>query len=322
MKVQRGFRRVKINRDVSFNTYRGEIGLAPGYINFTVPTSIQSAHAWAGRGYNAANPFRPEGNPTADAAETHEIIGQRNPGPARGLRGYARHWLNASLGISPAVGAGTQALTVDDQLRIRSQRIISRNGKWESKRIELMSKSNTTTSESSIAIWPFVTGWYPGVSENRTYISTTTSEDVWFTVQSRTDLPDIRITELEAHIKRRLYGFRPNLGVAWELVPYSWLIDYVIPVGSLIELAENRKFVSFRHACLMHKTEVKQRFTHVLKYMDEEGFPQTAVFTSSVTKTVKRRFAYIMPLPGVAFDSWTPVQLANAAALFAAKGAP
>jgi hypothetical protein len=72
----------------------------------------------------------------------------------------------------------------------------------------------------------------------------------------------------------------------------------------------------------MHKTEVKQRFTHVLKYMDEEGFPQTAVFTSSVTKTVKRRFAYIMPLPGVAFDSWTPVQLANTAALFAAKGAP
>lgn len=94
----------------------------------------------------------------------------------------------------------------------------------------------------------------------------TGSTKVWGVVryrpaQSPSGSPTRRPAPVE--LRRILAGLSRD-GVtasAWELIPWSWLIDYVYDIGGALKANSGQRFLTIERACIMVQTNVQ--YTHV-----------------------------------------------------------
>lgn len=119
--------------------------------------------------------------------------------------------------------------------------------------------SVTSTAKQSYG-WPVMPAQYNGLFTT----TVTTKQDFW--VDSAFDYRPV-LTSLEGALKRlndftRGWDVLPTPANLWELVPYSWLVDWLVNFGSVFKnlsyLSTNG--VALRYAYAMAKTTVTTRY--------------------------------------------------------------
>jgi len=149
---------------------------------------------------------------------------------------------------------------------------------------------------------------------------------VWFEGTFRYYIPDIGTSQWNRRARLALFGLHPSPELLWEVLPWSWLIDYFSNVGDVMSnmstgaaenLTTSRSFI-MRHTIV--ETEHKAHVVH--EALDQPGYfnnkwPAVEHTWSTVDKTeTKSRAGGGNPFGlNVTLDSLNAGQLAILAAL-------
>jgi len=162
--------------------------------------------------------------------------------------------------------------------------------------------------------------WFPGTQK----LITTNETNVWFVASYRVMMPPI--TEgfwRELHDFTRTYGVVPTADTAWNLFPWTWLLDWVINFDDVITNLSylGRSGVNLHYAYVMCESVVDKTWTYSGKwcplYIAGSGNPTSPLALGWSERTVTKQRVKASPFGfGAGLDfHFTPDQLAILSAL-------
>lgn len=222
--------------------------------------------------------FRP-GNPTADAAV---FIAELKDVP-RMLRGTAKffqerwknfkgmnsglsaralsdHWLNTQFGWLPFVNDLRKFYKAFKLSRTLYENMRRDNGRWLKKGGTVLedTSSEVVKTMTSTGHWPALPTalMAPGATGSYT-LTDVLYKRIWFEARFRYYIPDLGSSYWNMRAHAALFGLKPNPAVIWELIPWSWLVDWCSNAGDVManfdtNLAEN---LVAKYAFVMGTTE-------------------------------------------------------------------
>jgi len=208
------------------------------YVDSIVPSPMSNAQLNA-LGAKAVSMFQPL-NPVADTTTTiAEFISERKlfsvPGTSGSLPG---EYLNYQFGIAPSIGyAQDLRKAIEEKEEILSQ-LQRDSGRWIRRRGVVYDEKETTSSTSNFQPYPGCIGPPLNSALGRGGVLRTTTHfrvRAWFSGAFTYYLPKEgtmwrTVSELD-----KLYGVKPNVDTAWELLPFSWLLDYKTNAGHVLK---------------------------------------------------------------------------------------
>ena len=208
-----------------------------GTLDSIVPSPMSNGQL-AGLGSKAVSMYQPL-NPVADTSTTiAEFVSERKffniPGNAGSLPG---EYLNYMFGIAPTVGyAQDLRSAIGNKEKILDQ-LHRDSGKWVRRRGPVYDNTDTTTTISTTQRAPGTVG--PGLNTylargGRLQTTTSLKTTVWFSGAFTYHLPKEDTTMRTIAELDKLYGVKLNVDTAWELLPFSWLVDYKTNVGAVL----------------------------------------------------------------------------------------
>lgn len=263
-------------------------------------------------------------NPTVDLSTSlAELWSEQRffsvPGTSGNIGG---EYLNYQFGVAPTLAdarALRHAIENADSIIEQYRKDAGRNIR---RRYNFPPETSTKVSES---VQPCATVGYGLTSyqsENGTMkLTTTTTTRTWFSGAFRYSIPQgslpSRVSELD-----RLYGIVPGVGTAWELVPFSWLVDWFTPVGSVLQNmdAYQQNGLVLPYAYIMSTTDVVDHYEWRGRVRNAQGsWSSRSVYgkisTSSSTRIPASPFGF-----GKLWTDFSPKQLAILAALGISRG--
>jgi hypothetical protein len=258
-------------------------------------------------------------NPTVDLATSlAELWSERKFFSVPGKTGDpAGEYLNYQFGIAPTLSDFQdlrKAIEHGDAIIRQYERdagsVIRREYRFEP-------ESVTTRSEQSLSVF----GLGHGLSFNqcpggRLIKRTTTNQKFWFAGAFKYSIPKGAFPERLAELDRR-YGVVPGISTGWELVPFSWAVDYFTPIGSLLSNLDAfmKDGLVLPYAYLMSTTEVVDEYDWLGNIRNDAGALVPVGVYSAVKKTrLRRRHATPFGF-GLLASDLSPKQLSILAAL-------
>jgi len=242
-----------------------------------------------------------------------------------GLNSAGGEFLNYTFGIQPLI-ADLQAITKQakgyddyvDQWNRENGRLIRRGR-------ELGSSTQTTTTNLGNGYpYPPINGavWFqPGERS----LKTQTKNKMWFVASYQVKVPPVSkgaFNKLREFTEA--FGVAPTVDTAWNLFPFSWLLDWVINFDDLLTNMSylGKKGVTLHYAYVMAETRVERTWSFYGKVRRDylRNHPTNGVFLpyqsmwTASTITKQRRRASPLGF-GVAYDGLTLSQKAILAAL-------
>jgi len=124
----------------------------------------------------------------------------------------------------------------------RIAQLIRENGKSINRKATL--EQDTTTVEGDPGFdpdWPYVwvtggpSGTFPFIRGHSTWQGQRkTTTRVWYAANYRYYVPDIGSSQWDRRARLALFGALPTPELLWEVLPWSWLIDWFSNVGDVI----------------------------------------------------------------------------------------
>lgn len=269
-------------------------------------------------GTKAIDMVKPD-NPSVDLATSlAELWSERKffsvPGKGGSLPG---EYLNYQFGIAPTI-ADFQDLrdTIENRDAILRQyqrdsgRVIRRQYRFQPE----VTSTRTVTSRP---VYGMGGGLNTYQNPGGTLIKqTTTTQKFWFSGAFRYAIPKESFPRTLKELDR-LYGVVPGVSTGWELIPFSWLVDYFTPIGSLVS-----NFDSFLlnglvmpYAYIMSTTEVVDTYDWYGPVRNSDGHLQN-IGVSSIVKKTRLRRRHATPFGfGLLASDLSPKQLSIIAAL-------
>lgn len=233
-------------------------------------------------------------NPTVDLATTlAEFLSERKffslPGKAGSVEG---EYLNYMFGVAPTVSAAQDLRTaIRDKDEILQQFRRDR-GKRIRRRALLDGEveSSTTISEGKN---PAFIGALPSsecFDAGQLRISTTIRRRTWFSGAFTYYYPDEGFGKTLAELDR-LYGVKPDVGTAWELIPFSWLADYKLSTGAAISnmASFSSDGLVMQYGYVMRETIKEELYSWKGQLNDVNSVPHTVVLEGRKKTTVQQR---------------------------------
>lgn len=212
---------------------------------------------WGTKGYARARPGNPAANVGQFIAELRQlpsvpILGGTNDsifrGALRGLPGRAlqrlasfrrlgSEYLNIQFGWVPFVKDLQDMHKLTHDLDRRLNQLRRDNGRSLHRERELVNSTTVTASES-VVNGPFAylspTPIIIGGGRTSRSVITRTHEKIWFEGKFRYYVPDIGTLAWSRRATRALYGGNLTPSLAWEILPWSWLVDWFSNVGDVM----------------------------------------------------------------------------------------
>lgn len=270
------------------------LGYMPGtwYPNPGIGASFTAdgAHSWgdfSSYGASAWKKYRPGRN----TAEAGVFIGEIRDLP-RMLYGTARHfkdafwtlfgkrprgkmrtaadaWLNTQFGWLPFLHDLVSFHKTWKNADTLIKQVIRDNGQWirrggvvtQDEESEVLVDLDAGNNPAVLRLNPYLESFFfqPGSCGNFR-ITRVTRHRSWFSARFRYHIPNVGSVQWKANAVRRLYGLTLDPTLVWELIPWSWLIDWFTNVGDIISNVSNPGLVqnlAAKYAYLMGTTQVE-----------------------------------------------------------------
>lgn len=235
-------------------------------------------------------------------------------------------YLNLQFGWVPFVSSVKKLIDAQESIDKRVKQVLRDNGKLVRRSTTVRSSTNqgqTTTVDGSGHMRPF-----GGGISGKTTTQTIVTDRVWATFGFRYWLPqpnpiygDRTISD---RLRRELLGGDVSISTIWELTPWSWLTDWFVDTGSVLEnmVSQQRYNLVAQYGSLMHQTDYTSVRSVVspIQVSPDRGrytqlFPSSVSGTSSTVFTVKQRNPTGPFGNGFNFSGLNPYQLSILGAL-------
>jgi hypothetical protein len=252
--------------------------------------SIVEMNAMGSKAISMLSPL----NPVADTATTFaEFLAERKffklPGTAGSLPG---EYLNYMFGVAPTVSYAQELRGAIGNRDQHLDQLHRDSGRWIRRRGTILEDaSNTYTKNSSAS--PAGVGQsvnFQIAPTGQLHTWTEVQRKVWFSGAFTYHLPKPgemrRLAELD-----KLYGVKPGVDTAWELLPYSWLVDYKFSAGAVLKnlnsFGSDGLVMPYGYLMGSKKTTIDYRYEGAIR--DATGNYVQATLTATVVKTTKQR---------------------------------
>jgi hypothetical protein len=155
--------------------------------------------------------------------------------------------------------------TIDKRLA----QLVRENGKYIRRRATVQDDSTVTEKETVYGFpWANVFGApvYSGSGRTVHTVQTRTTTKVWFSGSFRYYVPDIGSSLWTARATAALFGALPTPELLWEVLPWSWLIDWFSNVGDVVSNASNNAVdnLTMRYSFIMKHVTTSVTATSVV----------------------------------------------------------
>lgn len=218
-------------------------------------------------------------------------------------------WLSWSFGWAPLISDAIALFDMPRQIELRKEYLRNLEGGTHLRR-----KIYSTNEDVFGPVVGYMNGWTPGTYAIQYRSRTTTTVRSWYTANAKLLNPLPASPIAQAELARQLtypLGFSP--ATAWELLPWSWLIDYFVNVGSYLDASQQDLPWQCTRLNVMTNVKVRQTFIQVNRTKDTSatlnpnGFGETEILS---------RAAYTNPTPSIGFlPLLTEGHIANISAL-------
>lgn len=192
-------------------------------------------------------PGRPGSSTGQFVGELHRIptipflgnLGIKNFKELKKFRHYGDEYLNLQFGWLPFLNDLREMYNVYTSMSRRLAQLRRDNGQWVRRRGSLhrdVSPSTESTTYHTNVLYPVLTSefYIPGAQGSRK-ITVDYTDKVWFSAAFKYWIPNIHSPDWPASAKRALFGLNPSPALLWELLPWSWLIDWFTNLGDVID---------------------------------------------------------------------------------------
>lgn len=305
--------------------------LANGWGGLSSPTAIQAKVAadspalvsgfdLDGYGATAISRTAPT-NPVVDGAATiAELISERKFFAIPGRNGsVSGEYLNYQLGIAPALGAISDFRKAAESSEKLLKQLHRDSGRSVRRRYEFPSEPAQVAESTSHGVYPVgdvAISTYLCGTGTRTVRSWTTRK-IWFSGSFTYFLPeDVGLSRSVAELDY-LYGIKPGVDTAWELLPFSFVADYFGNLGDVVKNLNSfsQDALVLNYGYIMAETihEVHDTWVGPLRYGDYDWrTTELACKTKYVNKQRRPATPYGF---GVLLEDLTPKQMSILAAL-------
>lgn len=146
------------------------------------------------------------------------------------LKAFSSDYLMFSFGWFPLIG---EIQTINASMKRVTHLLRMQKGKFEPVLQTAQTRARVLTSSSSGVSWSIQDGQYPFVFSNQHKSRLKTSVSLKF----RHKRPDPSFTD-EIKMRASVLGLHCIAGTLWEAIPFSFMVDWFLPVGQLIERAD------------------------------------------------------------------------------------
>lgn len=159
-------------------------------------------------------------------------------------RRLGSEYLNVVFGWKPFVSDLRKMYNLWQTIDKRMAQIVRENGRSINRRATLEDDTSTdTASDSYPGAWRWIPGAFSLTSNSGTSTwsyERTTKTKVWYSANYRYYIPDVGSSQWDRRARIALFGGLPTPELLWEVLPWSWLIDWFSNVGDVISnLSEN-----------------------------------------------------------------------------------
>jgi hypothetical protein len=293
---------------VVYGGARPEIFDTPGPRRASVLPALASDNILATRVLNGTNPSRPDVDLGVTLAELREAPQLLFSAGKSLLQNGANFWLSYSFGWKPLVNDMLDLLDVPPKIdqRVAYLEKAAREGGMR-RRTDLESQVGTKLTDNVAINSTF--GYVL-----RTTRKASATRRVWGTVRYTPSLTKGRFPRTDAErlkaARRASLGLLIDPATAWELIPWSWLLDYFGTMGQVLGAYRNTVGLNASAVCIMKTTEHIDRFEP-----RTDSFTQVSGGTGSKRETQKVRSVIPFVLPELYQPILSPGQLSNLGAL-------
>lgn len=332
---------------LSAQRYDGTVGISNEHLEvpFGVESTIQDLNAWATIGASRALLLKPIIDLPVVIGEATEArqLGTGAAGLVRHLRrisssktdflekladawkGAGEATLYGLFGVKPLVEVVAEMLNYQASIDRELNRLLTLANKWQHFQVNLLDDATSSSEDLADPFEPAST-FLTWVKSTKAVAVTTRSEKIWYEGYIRLNLPEFaRPHAREMELLKRLHGIGPSdagtaARVLYELLPFSWLVDWFTSAGALAKLASEHSAYSWKMTCIMHETDYHKKVDGLLRYWSREDGTLREKFQhlgGEIRVTVKRRRRDALFTFGLATQKGDPFKYAILAALAA-----
>jgi len=268
-------------------------------------------------------------NPVNPAADLSVAIGElihdgipSLPGKAEGNIGD--EYLNLQFGWSPTISDGKAFIRAIHNQDILIHQFIKDNGKQVRRKLGIPPKvtSSKTVSSSNYPPVPLNSGapWSAGGQEIKLGILETTSvttQYLWFEGVFTYYLPP-NVIGMDIAALDKTYGIVPDINTAWNLLPWSWLVDWFSNAGvvmkNLTAFTSGGLTMPWGYVMCDTETVTDYRWSGQVRTATGTSFVPYSFTETFTTRRRQRRQATPFGF-GLNWDGFSPFQLSILAAL-------
>lgn len=175
--------------------------------------------------------------------------GSLNPAKAakaelKKFRNLGSEYLNSVFGWAPFVRDLQGMYNLMQSIDKRMSQIVKDNNRGIRRRMELVNENSTTESAFAVYSFPFVNvngaapNWPTGFTSYS--VRTTITRRQWFSARYRYHIQDVNSWQWDLRARAALFGVLPTPELLWEVLPWSWMIDWFSNMGDVCKnLSQN-----------------------------------------------------------------------------------
>jgi hypothetical protein len=197
-----------------------------------------SLDAWGPTAYARMKPTKPSMDLAVSIGELKDFPGMLKQLASKEIFQLPKAFLAYQFGWRPMIKEIQDLVSMTEKINRRAQWLIRNNGKPVRTRCKLAETNNNPTVEDTFGYDAFshsvVTQMYHTVPRSR--IVRVENSAVWASARWRYWLPPgLSNVEFSTALKRELYGLSPRPSVIYNLMPWTWLIDWFTNLGDMVE---------------------------------------------------------------------------------------
>lgn len=156
-----------------------------------------------------------------------------------GPKAVADHWLNTQFGWMPFISDLRKFIKTIEGLDSLVKQAVRDNGQWIRRRGSVSREvgvSNESSSATVTSHWPVLqsTFYQNGQITGSTSKRVVTVRNVWFEGAFRYWIEDVESPLFKPRMAAELFGVMPTPSLIWNLIPWSWLVDWCANTSDVI----------------------------------------------------------------------------------------